>query len=93
MDTTLILHTNDEFYDYVLHYMCSEKSIAENIKNFTYISESNLKPYEYVPRYRRSELEKENKVKICSFDDTTFDFTFEEKNINVNLSAVQKRKR
>ena len=87
MDKTLILHTNDEFYDYVLHYMCSEKSIAENIKNFTYISESNLKPYEYVPRYRRSELEKENKVKICSFDDTIFDFTFEEKNINVNLET------
>ena len=23
MDKQLILHTNDEFYDYVLHYMCS----------------------------------------------------------------------
>jgi SpoVK/Ycf46/Vps4 family AAA+-type ATPase len=87
MDTTLTLHTNDDFYDYVLYYMCSEKTIAKNIKNFTYISESNLKPYEYVPRYRRSELEKENKVKICSFDDTSFNFTFEGKNINVNLET------
>ena len=46
MDKKLILHTNDEFYDYVLHYMCSKEDIAKNIDTFTYVSETNLKPFD-----------------------------------------------
>lgn len=87
MDKKLILHTNDEFYDYVLHYMCSKEDIAKNIDTFTYVSETNLKPFEYVPRYRRDELSKEKKIKICSFEDTKFSFDFNDKTINVNLET------
>jgi SpoVK/Ycf46/Vps4 family AAA+-type ATPase len=87
MDKKLILHTNDEFYDYVLHYMCSKEDIAKNIDTFTYVSETNLKPFEYVPRYRRDELSKEKKIKICSFEDTTFSFDFNDKIISVNLET------
>ena len=74
MENNLILHTNDEFYDYVLHYMCSNEEISKKINDFTYVSETNLKPFEYVPRYRREELSKEKKIKICSFEDTEFSF-------------------
>jgi hypothetical protein len=87
MDKNLILHTNDEFYDYVLHYICSKKEISDNINSFTYVSESNLRPYEYVPRYRREELKKEKKIKICAFEDTDFTFEFQDKNIHVNLET------
>lgn len=87
MGKQLILHTNDEFYDYVLHYMCSIDDISKNIDNFTYVSESNLRPFEYVPRYRREELKKEKKIKICSFDDTEFNFNFQDKNISVKLET------
>lgn len=87
MDKKLILHTNDEFYDYVLHYMCSEENISKNINSFTYVSESNLRPYEYVPRYRREELKKEKKIKVCAFEDTEFSFEFQDKNIHVNLET------
>tara|TARA_Y100000389_G_C17443080_1_gene509876 strand:- start:699 stop:1955 length:1257 start_codon:yes stop_codon:yes gene_type:complete len=87
MDKKLVLHTNDEFYDYVLHYICSKKDISDNINSFTYVSESNLRPYEYVPRYRREELNKEKKIKICAFEDTDFTFEFEDKNIHLNLET------
>ena len=71
MDKQLILHTNDEFYDYVLHYMCSIDEISKNIDTFTYVSESNLRLYGYVPRYRRV-IKKEKRLKICSFDDLIY---------------------
>ena len=89
MKKNLILHTNDEFYDYVLHYMCSNEEISKKINDFTYVSETNLKPFEYVPRYRRDELSKQRKIKICSFEDTEFSFDFEDKEIFIKLETYK----
>jgi SpoVK/Ycf46/Vps4 family AAA+-type ATPase len=85
----LILHTHDEFYDEVLHYMCSNDNISKNIDEFTYVSERNLKPFEYVPRYKRAELDSHKKIKICSFNDTEFNFIFKDKNINMKLETYK----
>jgi len=87
MDKQLILHTNDEFYDYVLHYMTSDETISQNIDKITYISESNLRPYEYIPRYRRDAIRNDKKIKICSFDDTEFTFMFQNKEIKIQLKT------
>ena len=54
MEKELILFSNDEFFDYVVHYICSEENISKKINKFKYLSESTLKPFEY---RRRSDKE------------------------------------
>ena len=47
MDKELILLSNNEFYNYVLHYICSEEQLSEKVNKFNYLSESTLKPYHF----------------------------------------------
>ena len=83
----LILYSNDEFYDYILHYICSEEELSKNVNSFRYLSESNLRPYEYRPRYRKKE-NKEKKVKICALEDTSFDFELNNEKIHFILETI-----
>ena len=57
MENSLILLSNDEFYRYVLHYICSEEKLSTKVNQFNYLSESTLKPYEF---RRRGEKRTEN---------------------------------
>ena len=50
MEKELVLYSNDEFYDFVLHYICSHEDLSKNVTSLRYLSESNLRPYEYRPR-------------------------------------------
>ena len=75
MDKELVLYSNNEFYEYVLHYICSEENLSKKVKSFCYLEESNLRSYEYKPRFRKGD-NKEKKVKICSLEDTSFSFDF-----------------
>ena len=76
MEKELVLYSNDEFYDFVLHYICSHEDLSKNVTSFRYLSESNLRPYEYRPR-RYKGKNKEKKVKICALEDTSFTFDFD----------------
>ena len=78
MDKELILYSTDEFYDFVLHYICSEELLSKNINEFRYISENNLRSYEYrARRYIKQEKDK-LKVKVCALEDTNFIFDFDQ---------------
>ena len=83
MDKELILFSNDEFFNYVVHYVCSEDIISGKINKFKYLSESTLKPYEYKRRG-----EKELKIKICEAEDTSFQFEFQGKIIHFELETL-----
>ena len=85
MDKELILFSNDEFFNYVVHYVCSENIISQKINKFKYLSESTLKPYEYKRRG-----EKELKIKICEAEDTSFQFEFQNKVIHFELNTLKK---
>ena len=85
MDKELILYSNDEFFDYVVHYICSEKNISKKINKFKYLSESTLKPFEY-----RRRSDKELKIKICEVEDTSFQFDYKEKMIHFQLETLTK---
>tara|TARA_Y100001935_G_C17311314_1_gene516512 strand:+ start:1205 stop:2461 length:1257 start_codon:yes stop_codon:yes gene_type:complete len=88
MEKKLVLYSNDEFYDFVLHYICSHEDLSKNVTSLRYLSESNLRPYEYRPR-RYKGKGKEKKVKICALEDTSFNFDFEGKNIHLNLESLE----
>ena len=85
MDKELILYSNDEFFDYVVHYICSEENISKKINKFKYLSESTLKPFEY-----RRRSDKELKIKICEAEDTSFQFDYKEKVIHFHLETLTK---
>tara|TARA_Y100000816_G_C26070012_1_gene562722 strand:+ start:204 stop:1454 length:1251 start_codon:yes stop_codon:yes gene_type:complete len=85
MENSLILLSNDEFYRYVLHYICSEEKLSTKVNQFNYLSESTLKPYEF-----RRRGEKELKIKICATEDTSFQFDFQEKTIDFQLETIMK---
>ena len=85
MEKELILFSNDEFFDYVVHYICSEESISKKINKFKYLSESTLKPFEY-----RRRSDKELKIKICEAEDTSFQFDYQEKIIHFHLETLTK---
>ena len=85
MHQELTLLSNDEFYNYVLHYVCSDDNISRNISKFKYLSESTLKPYEY-----RRRGEKDIKVKVCEANDTSFQFKFNGENIQFDLKTMLK---
>ena len=85
MDKELILSSHDEFYNYVLHYICSEEQLSEKVNKFNYLSESTLKPYQY-----RRRGEKEHKIKICATEDTSFQFDFHGKTIDFQLETLKK---
>jgi SpoVK/Ycf46/Vps4 family AAA+-type ATPase len=88
MDKELVLYSNNEFYDYVLHYICSETTLSEKVDSFCYLEESNLRSYEYKPRFRKGD-NKEKKVKICSLEDTSFSFEWDGKQIYFNLETFE----
>lgn len=85
MNKELILYSNDEFFDYVVHYICSEKNISKKINKFKYLSESTLKSFEY-----RRRSDKELKIKICEAEDTSFQFDYKEKIIFFQLETLTK---
>ena len=85
MENSLILLSNDEFYRYVLHYICSEEKLSTKVNQFNYLSESTLKPYEF-----RRRGEKELKIKICATEDTSFQFDFHGKTIDFQLETIMK---
>ena len=63
MEKELILFSNDEFFDYIVHYICSEENISKKINKFKYLSESTLKPFEY-----RRRGDKELKINDTELD-------------------------
>ena len=88
MDKELILYSNNEFYAHVLHYICSEENLSEKVNSLCYLEESNLRSYEYKPRFRKGD-NKEKKVKICSLEDTSFSFEWDGKQIYFNLETFE----
>jgi len=88
MDKELVLYSNNEFYNGVLHYICSDKTLSEKVDSFCYIEESNLRSYEYKPRFRAID-EKEKKVKICAMEDTSFLFDSDGKQIHLKLETFE----
>ena len=88
MNKELVLYSNNEFYDYVLHYICSEENLSEKVNSFCYLEESNLRSYEYKPRFHKGD-NKEKKVKICSLEDTSFSFEWDGKQIYFNLETFE----
>jgi len=73
----LTLDSNSAFYNYVCYYTYEKNK--DKIKDFKYLSQSTIKPYEYIPRSERGNTE--HSIKMCSPNDLTFDFTFEDKKI------------
>jgi ATP-dependent 26S proteasome regulatory subunit len=88
MDKELVLYSNNEFYPSVLHYICSEENLSEKVNSICYLEESNLRAYEYRPRYRKED-QKEKKIKICSLEDTSFFFEVNGKQIYFNLETFK----
>jgi len=88
MDKELILYSNNEFYPHVLHYICSEENLSEKVNSLCYLEESNLRSYEYKPRFRKGG-NKEKKIKICSLEDTSFSFEWDGKQIYFNLETFK----
>ena len=73
----LTLDSNSSFYSYVCYYTYEKNK--DSIKDFKYLSQSTIKPYEYIPRNERGNAE--YSIKMCSPNDLTFDFIFEDKKI------------
>ena len=82
--STLRLDCNSPFYGYVCYYAYEQNK--DIIKDFKYLSQSTVKPYEYIPMCDRDN--KENVIKMCSPGDTTFDFEFEGKRITFTLKTL-----
>ena len=83
MDSELSLYSNATFYKHVLHYVYSNYS--NKINKFEYLSESTIKPYEYIRR--GSDMAT---VKVCNPTDTNFDFDYEGNIINFDLTTLKK---
>ena len=73
----LTLDSNSAFYNYVCYY--TYETNKDKVKDFQYLSQSTVKPYEYIPRSERGNPD--YSIKMCSPNDLTFDFTFEGKKI------------
>ena len=73
----LTLDSNSAFYKYVLHY--TYEFNKDKIHDFQYLSESTIKPYEYIPRNERNNSE--NTIKMCAPSDIVFDINYEENKI------------
>ena len=81
MDSELTLLSNTQFYKYVLQYIYTH--YTEQIKSFEYITESNVRPYEYVRRNERGT------IKVCSPNDTNFDVDYKDEIINFDLKTLR----
>ena len=81
---TLTLDSNSAFYNFVCYYTYEKNKNI--IKDFTYLSQSTIKPYEYVPSYLRGKPE--YSIKMCSPNDLTFDFVFEGDNITYDHKTI-----
>jgi len=81
MDSELTLLSNTQFYKYVLQYIYTHYN--EQIKSFEYITESNVRPYEYVRRNERGT------IKVCSPNDTNIDLDDKDEIINFNLETLK----
>ena len=81
MDSELTLLSNTQFYKYVLQYIFTHYN--EQIKSFEYITESNVRPYEYVRRNERGT------IKVCNPNDTNIDLDFKDEIINFNLESFK----
>lgn len=81
MDNELTLLSNTQFYKYVLQYVYTH--YTEQIKSFEYITESNVRPYEYIRRNDRGT------IKVCSPNDTNFDLDYKDEIINFNLETFK----
>tara|TARA_Y100000590_G_scaffold1391_1_gene1764 strand:- start:1494 stop:2750 length:1257 start_codon:yes stop_codon:yes gene_type:complete len=77
MSSKLTLDSNSAFYNYVCYYTYEKNKTK--VKDFKYLSQSTVKPYEYIPRSERGNTE--YSIKMCSPNDLIFDFVFEDKKI------------
>ena len=78
----LVLYSNTPYYTIVLNYIYNEYN--DNINQFEYLSESLLKPYEYI---RRGE---KNSIKTCYPTDTEFPLKFKDHDILFRLLTIYK---
>ena len=81
MNSELTLLSNTQFYKYVLQYIYTHYN--GQIKSFEYITESNVRPYEYVRRNERGT------IKVCSPNDTNFDLDYKDEIINFDLKTLR----
>ena len=72
MSSKLTLDSNSAFYNYVCYYTYEKNK--SKVKDFKYLSQSTVKPYEYIPRSERGNTE--YSIKMCSPNDLTFDLHF-----------------
>ena len=82
MENILTLVSNNPFYKQVLHFIYS--TYKDQISSFEYISESTLKPYEYI---RRCEIDK-TIIKVCNPTDTEMAINFNESIIHFKLETM-----
>lgn len=78
----LYLNSNTDFYKYVLHFIFVKYS--EKIKQFEYLSQTNIKPYEYI---RRNDI---RNIKVCYPLDCDFEINYKGKMIHFYLETVKK---
>ena len=69
----LTLDSHFMFYKYVCYY--TYEKYKEKIPDFQYLSQSTIKPYQYISRCDRDNPE--YNVKMCSPNDASFDIEFE----------------
>ena len=81
---TLILLSNSSFYKQILHYTYTNQKHI--INDFEYITESTIKPYEYVQRNDRSKCT----VKVCNPYDSEFSFNYKDSTIHFKLETLKK---
>jgi len=70
----LTLDSHFTFYKYVCYY--TYEKYKDKIPDFQYLSQSTIKPYQYVPRCDRDNHE--FNVKMCSPNDISLDIDFED---------------
>ena len=80
----LTLDSHSPFYKYVCYYTFEKNK--DIISDFTYLSQSTIKPYEYVPCRDRGNAE--YYIKMCTPNDLTFDFVFEDKKITFDHKTI-----
>ncbi len=82
--STLTLESHSPFYKQVCYY--TYENNKDIISDFTYLSQSTIKPYEYVPSSLRGNAE--YSIQYCIPNDLTFDFVFEDKKITFDHKTI-----
>ena len=80
----LTLDSHFMFYKYVCYY--TYEKYKDKIPDFQYLSQSTIRPYQYVPRCDRDNPE--FNIKMCSPNDVSFDIEFEDETLKFTHKTI-----